>query len=185
MQLSMLALRTASLTALACLALAGCIPSSPEPTPTPAPPPVATTPPPPAPPPPTPAPASANWMDEPQTPGDWQFRMAGGERIAEFRSPAGAQVALLTCTAQREIMLSVMARTPQANGITVRSEALDRTIAAGASDTAVSARLAPRDPLLDAMAFSKGRFAVLVNGGPQLFLPAYPEVTRVIEECRA
>ena len=41
-----------------------------------------------------------------------------------------------------------------------------------------------RDPLLDAMAFSRGRFAVEVSGGPTLVVPAYPEVTRVIEDCR-
>jgi hypothetical protein len=41
-----------------------------------------------------------------------------------------------------------------------------------------------RDPLLDAMAFSKGRFAVEVTGGAPLYVPAYPEVTRVIEDCR-
>ena len=41
-----------------------------------------------------------------------------------------------------------------------------------------------RDPLLDAMAFSKGRFALEVAGLPTLYVPSYPEVTRVIEDCR-
>ena len=44
--------------------------------------------------------------------------------------------------------------------------------------------ISARDPLLDAMAFSKGRFAALVSGGPGYYLPAWPEVTRVVEECR-
>ena len=38
--------------------------------------------------------------------------------------------------------------------------------------------------LLDAMAFSRGRFAIDVNGLPSLYLPAWPEVGRVIEDCR-
>lgn len=44
--------------------------------------------------------------------------------------------------------------------------------------------LAARDPLLDAMAFSRGRFSVEVNGLPTLYLPAWAEVGRVIEDCR-
>jgi hypothetical protein len=41
-----------------------------------------------------------------------------------------------------------------------------------------------QDPLLDAMAFSKGRFAVESAGLATLYVPPYPEVTRVIEDCR-
>ena len=40
------------------------------------------------------------------------------------------------------------------------------------------------DPLLDALAFSRGRFAVYVAGSPPLVLPASPEAARVIEDCR-
>ena len=46
-------------------------------------------------------------------------------------------------------------------------------------------QLAATDPLLDALAFSHGRFAVYVPGSPALVLPAWPEVARVIEDCRA
>ncbi len=44
--------------------------------------------------------------------------------------------------------------------------------------------LPANDRLLDAMAFSRGRFAVEVNGLPTLYLPAWPEVARVVEDCR-
>ena len=43
---------------------------------------------------------------------------------------------------------------------------------------------APRDPVLDAMAYSRGRFVIEVAGLPTLYLPAWPEVARVIEDCR-
>jgi hypothetical protein len=46
-------------------------------------------------------------------------------------------------------------------------------------------QLAAYDPLLDALAFSHGRFAVYVSGSPALVLPAWPEVARVIEDCRS
>jgi hypothetical protein len=40
-----------------------------------------------------------------------------------------------------------------------------------------------RDTLLDAMAFSRGRF-VLQAGTTDLVLPPWPEIARVIEDCR-
>ena len=43
---------------------------------------------------------------------------------------------------------------------------------------------APRDPLLDAMAFSRGRFMLEMGGSQTLILPAWSEVGRVIEDCR-
>ncbi len=44
--------------------------------------------------------------------------------------------------------------------------------------------LAATDPLLDAMAFSRGRFTVEVPGTTALVLPSHAEVGRVIEDCR-
>jgi hypothetical protein len=44
--------------------------------------------------------------------------------------------------------------------------------------------LAATDPLLDAIAFSRGRFAVEAPGLPTLILPTWPEPARVVEECR-
>jgi hypothetical protein len=69
----------------------------------------------------------------------------------------------------------------------VRTEFMERGIAAqpAESDPAwIFARVPARDALLDAMAFSKGRFAVEVAGLQALYVPSYPEVTRVIEDCR-
>jgi hypothetical protein len=43
--------------------------------------------------------------------------------------------------------------------------------------------LGARDPLLDAMAFSRGA-AVEVAGLPALVLPADPAISRVVEDCR-
>lgn len=42
----------------------------------------------------------------------------------------------------------------------------------------------PGDPILDAIAFSRGRFAFEAAGLPTLYLPSWPEVSRVIEDCR-
>ena len=48
----------------------------------------------------------------------------------------------------------------------------------------VAADIAPDDPLLDALALSRGRFAIALSGQNPLYLPAWAEVTRVIEDCR-
>lgn len=93
-------------------------------------------------------------------------------------------MAILSCTAEREINLSVMGRLSRTDAITIRTETLDRTIPASGNETLAVAALNPADTLLDAMAFSKGRFAVEPAGGAPLYLPAWPEVTRVVEECR-
>jgi hypothetical protein len=34
------------------------------------------------------------------------------------------------------------------------------------------------------MAFSRGRFAIETAGLPTLYVPSWPEVSRVVEDCR-
>ena len=40
------------------------------------------------------------------------------------------------------------------------------------------------DPLLDAIAFSRGRVAFSVGSAPALVVPSWSELSRVIEDCR-
>ncbi|MCL6252288.1 hypothetical protein M3P36_14695 [Altererythrobacter sp. KTW20L] len=182
-----------SLSALGVVLLSGCIPPAseappapmPTPTPTPAPAPVVTQ----APPvvqqtPSVLAPVQSNWIDAPQTAGDWRWRRAGNESVAEFSSPAGSVIARFACTAGREVVLAMTHGNAAASSMTVRTETVDRTLAAAPREGWLETRLAARDPLLDAMAFSRGRFALEVPGAGALYLPAYPEITRVVEDCR-
>ena len=48
----------------------------------------------------------------------------------------------------------------------------------------VVAELHSNDPMLDSIAFSRGRFALEVAGLETLYLPSWPEISRVIEDCR-
>ena len=48
----------------------------------------------------------------------------------------------------------------------------------------VGGRLHANDPLLDAIAFSRGRFLVS-GGGATLAIPTWPEAARSIEDCRS
>ena len=48
----------------------------------------------------------------------------------------------------------------------------------------VGGRLLANDPILDAMAFSRGRF-IVSGGGATLAIPSWPEAARSIEDCRS
>ena len=48
----------------------------------------------------------------------------------------------------------------------------------------VIAQVGASDALLDALVFSRGRFAVSMPGSPALVVPAGTEVAHVVEDCR-
>jgi hypothetical protein len=162
------------------LLVAGCVaPPRAEPPPPP--------PPRPAPPPPRPAPPPpADWRDWPQTPGTWSYARDGRGSRAMFGTANADALVVLRCDRdERRIFLSRAgdSRAPLA----VRTSSTTRSVTVaptGGSLPYVAAALAPNDPLLDAMAFSRGRFALDQAGTPPLALPAWAEVGRVIEDCR-
>lgn len=120
-------------------------------------------------PPPAPAPG---WEDSPLTEGSWSY--AGGE--ARFVSAGGAPLLTLRCDAAGRRILLV--RQGSGGGrMVVRTTTGARTLS--------GAGLPAADPLLDAMVFSRGRFAVEAEGQPPLILPAWAEPARVVEDCRA
>ena len=153
------------------------------------PPPVAAPPPRPAPAPIAAPPPPANWRDVPITQGEWTYSSDAHGTLASF-APVGA-TALLGLRCDRAGGRINLARAGQATGpvpLTVTTTSLARTYSAApsldAAQPLVSMPLSPRDPILDAIAFSRGRFMVEVAGLPTLYVPAWPEVARVIEDCR-
>lgn len=165
------------------LTLAACVPSTKAP-----PAPAAAQParPRPAPPPPVPqAPPSTSWMDVPATPGDWRYGAQGTRSEASFWSAGGAPMLRLRCEGDaRRVVLSLPESGARNPVVTVRTETLTRTLQAQPGGRETLALLEPGDPLLDAIALSKGRFSVESDGLPALFLPSWAEVSRVIEDCR-
>ena len=177
--------RRAAVVTAACLALACCAQPAPEPTP---PPPTPASAPTPTPPPQVAQPAYDNWMDAPATPGDWYFRTLDGGSQAIFGPERSEARFALTCDrAARTITLTRAGHASGQTAMRIRTETVDCTLAARSAGTGLStiaATLPATDPLLAAMAFSKGRFAVETAGLPTLYIPSWPEVTRVIEDCR-
>jgi len=139
-----------------------------------------------APPPPRPyappvlAPAPADWRDAPQTPGTWRYTTGR----AQFGLAGGAPVLTMECR-QGQVALLIPGNSAQAVPAAITTTSQQRAVSAvPAGPAAVAITLPARDSLLDAMAFSRGRFMVEVNGLPTVILPAWAEVGRVIEDCR-
>ena len=128
-----------------------------------------------------------DWMDAPRTPGDWSYRTVGANSVASYGEPGSEPRFALGCDrSARAVTLSRAAEAAAPVELRIRTETRDGTLTASpgsASLPTVATRLPASDPLLAAMAFSKGRFAIETPGAPTLYIPAWPEVTRVIEDC--
>ena len=171
---------------LRCLALAllvtlsACVAAPADRTPAPAPEP--------APPPPPPAPAPpANWQDLPVTPGDWRYQVEQGIPTAVF-GPAGGQVRLMVACipSTRTVRFTLRPASADARTLSFMTSAGTSALVARPAPEAgaVVAETRAADRLLDRIVFSRGHFAVAAGPEPALMLPTWPEVARVVEECR-
>lgn len=172
---------------LSALVLAGCVPSPRAPAPAPAPAPVARPAPAPLPAPVAQAPVSDNWMDLPATAGTWRYKREALSSVAAFSLAGSSGGLALKCTfGSGAIMLGTFAPGADNPQVRIRTETVESVFTAmpggGSADRLVF--IPANDPLLDAMALSKGRFAVEVEGLSPLYLPSHAEVSRVIEDCR-
>ena len=72
--------------------------------------------------------------------------------------------------------------------LTVRTTSLTRSLAfvstGNQAEPYIAVAIAPGDPLLDAMGFSRGRLVLEQPGLPALVVPAWAEIERVTEDCR-
>ena len=139
-----------------------------------------------------PPPVEANWIDRPQTAGNWRFsgnQAAFVERDSQGgQAPPSTPLFIMECNGNA-VRLSTQLPRQGARAMIIRTETASRTLplspgSGSAQPTFAFTDLQSRDPLLDAMALTRGRFAVEVQGARSLYLPAWAEVTRVIEDCR-
>lgn len=178
---------TGSLVALTALGLASCVPPAPEPMPpAPAPAPM---------PAPTPAPVptstaiASDWMAEPLVSGDWHYVSGPTATRALFGASTASALFTVACepgSRQVKLWRPVPAGTA-ATSMTITTTEASKTLPVSYVDGAVpqvAATLPPYDPILDAMIFTRGRFAVSVPGDQTLYLPSWPEIARVVEDCR-
>ena len=110
--------------------------------------------------------------------------MEGGQSVARF----GGQALVLSCNRDAAAVTLMRPGVAEAQvPVTILTSAMNRTLSAIAQPgppPMIALTLPARDSLLDALAFSRGRFAVETAGLPTLYVPSWPEVSRVIEDCR-
>lgn len=139
---------------------------------------------------PIPAPAprpTADWRDAPLTAGAWRWSNASGQSTASFGLVGQPPLVTLTCAARGTIQLTQAGSAGGATPIAVTTSGGSFPLM---SDPAVpgvagvTVTLPARAPVLDAIAYSRGRFVIEVAGTAPSYLPTWPEVARVIEDCR-
>jgi hypothetical protein len=108
----------------------------------------------------------------PLAPGQWTYVATANGSVASYDS----HLSLRCDRATRTVTISRVAGAP--GQLTIATDTMTRTLPAGG-------RLLASDPLLDAIAFSRGRFLVSAGGGGVIAVPSWPEAARSIEDCRS
>ena len=119
--------------------------------------------------------------------GNWTYRAAADGSEAVFSNAAAQPQLALRCTRSTRRVSIAKPATGAAPFMFVWTSSNTRNVPASFKPATAQlvAELAMMDPLLDSIAFSRGRFAVSASGTPALVLPSAPEIDRVIEDCRA
>ena len=174
-------MQTRYLTLVAMLALSACV--SPPPPPAPktvsGPPRAAAM---------APAPAlTGDWNDWPFTPGDWTYSRDSRGSVGQFGASGRAAMLSLRCDMQtRRVTLSREA-SASAQHMVIRTSSSTQQLPAqltGGTPAYVAAEIMTNDPILDAMAFSRGRILVEGEGQQPIILPSWAEIARIVEDCR-
>ena len=132
-----------------------------------------------------------NWQDAPRSAGDWVYRRDSRGSVALFGASGADASFIIRCdSAVRRIYLSRAGAFPGGDDgmMTIRASSGLKSFSVknnGNTPAYVAAALPVNEPQLDAMAYSRGRFLVSVKGEADLIIPSWPEIARVIEDCRA
>jgi len=103
--------------------------------------------------------------------GQWTYFATAGGSIAMY----GSHIQLRCDRAARIVTISRPNDAPAA--LTIATDSITRALPS-------NGRLLATDPLLDAIAYSRGRFIVAGGTGPTVAVPSWPEAARSIEDCR-
>lgn len=119
--------------------------------------------------------------------GSWTYTPAADGSEARFADSTNNPQLVVHCTrATRHVTIS-KAATAAAPTINVWTSSQTRSVASTFNPAAgrLSIDLQPYDALLDAISTSRGRIGFSVGTQPPLVVPPWPEIARVVEDCRA
>ena len=118
--------------------------------------------------------------------GAGSYRAIQGGSEAGFTDAMAVRRLVLRCNRSARIVSIVRTGVPAAApALSIWTTSISRAVPARFVATGeLIADLAAVDPLLDSIAFSRGRFATGAAAAPLAAVPAWPEVARVIEDCR-
>jgi hypothetical protein len=122
----------------------------------------------------------------PVSPGSWAYRAVAGGSEASFVDGTGTTRMVIACgKVSRLVTISRMSGAPAAS-LSFWTSSSSRNLGARFDQPSgrVIAQIGAMDSLLDALAFSRGRFASMMPGSPALVLPAEPQIAHVVEDCR-
>jgi hypothetical protein len=131
-------------------------------------------------------PPAMDFSTAPVAAGSWTYQAVAGGSEARFLDATNIARLVIHCTrAARQVSISPTSAVPSPT-IFVWTSSASRNLPVRFEPNAVrvTAELSAFDPLLDAIAFSRGRLAVTLAGGLSLVVPAGPEAARTIEDCR-
>lgn len=118
-------------------------------------------------------------------PGVWRYQQDPRGSIALYGVVGSDAIFTLRCDLARGRVFASVPGTVD-TGLTLHASTSVKSFAAvlaGGSSGYLAVEFDVADPFLDALAFSRGRIGV-DHGSVRIALPAWPEFTRVIEDCR-
>ena len=118
--------------------------------------------------------------------GGWTYATVAGGSEARFADASGNPQLWMHCTRATRRVTIAKAASAAAPVINVWTSSLTRSVPASFNPATarLTIELAPFDPLLDAIATSRGRVGYSIGTQPTLVVPPWAEASRVIEDCR-
>jgi hypothetical protein len=119
--------------------------------------------------------------------GSWSYAAIAGGSEAKFENPSGFPQLWMQCVrATRRVSIARPA-SAAAPFMNVWTSSQERSVPSAFNPATgrLTIELAAFDPLLDAIASSRGRVGFSIGAQLPLVVPPWPEASRVIEDCRA
>jgi hypothetical protein len=119
-------------------------------------------------------------------PGTWTYTAGADGGEAVFTDASNQPLLSLRCVRSiRRVVLSKPASAASPTlGVWSSTASKSWPATYDAATARLSAQIANWDPVLDAIAYRRGRFAVAAAGQAPLVVPDWADISRIVEDCR-